>query len=109
MKIFNLLFVTVLARKIGYKLAKTIAKDKLPADKHDLLINLTNMQQQLKKRIVLYNMSKHGHRRDISFDPSGLGCEWGFKRTIACKSAKVLYKNNHLAMEGLVIDPDESH
>ena len=109
MKIFNFLVLPVLGRNIGYNLAPTLSRNRVPADKRDLLTNLTNMQHQLKKRIALYNSSKHGHKREINFDPALLGCEWGFRRAIACRSAQVLYENNHLATEGLVIDSETSH
>ena len=109
MKVFSFLLFSVLGRNIGYNLAPTISRNRVPADKRDLLTNLTNMQHQLKKRIALYNSSKHGHKREINFDPALLGCEWGFRRAIACRSAQVLYKNNHLATEGLVIDSEASH
>ena len=109
MKVFSLRMVLVRGRKIGYNLVLTINKNRLPADQRYLLSNSTNMQRQLKKPIVFYNSSKHGHKRGINFDPALLGCQWGSGRTMACKNAQVLYQSNHLATEGLVIDSETSH
>ena len=109
MKVFSLFMVLVRGLKIGYNLVLTINKNRLSADKRNLLTNLTNMQRQLKKPIVLYNSSKHSHKREIKFDPRLLGCQWGSGGTIACKNAQVLYQSNHLATEGLVIDSETSH
>ena len=109
MKIFNILLASVLGRNIGYNLARTVTANKLAADKRDQLMNLTRMQQMLKKPIVLWNSSKHGHKREINFDPALLGCDWGFKRTIACRNAQIANERGHLATEGLVINPNKSH
>ena len=109
MKILNFLFLSALGRKIGYNLAQTMGINKVSADKRDSLINLTNMQNLLKKRIDLFNLNKRGHKREIDFDPVLLGCEWGFQRSIACERAQVLYKSNHLAIEGVIINAKNSH
>ena len=100
MKILNILLVSALGRRIGYDL-----KINIPDDKRALLINLRTMQRNLAKPIVLYNSSIHGHKREIKFDPALLGCIWGFKRSMACTDAEVSNNSDHLATEGLVINP----
>ena len=94
MKIFNLLLVVVFGPKLT------------PRSESFQMLQ-PHMILSLGKAISTFNKSKHGHKREITFDPSQLGCEYDREtRLLNCRKGKVRYRNSHITT-GFEILTDE--
>ena len=95
MKIFQIVAAAALGQK-----SNTASKRNLL--RVDLETNL--MLRRLEKSIGLYNLHNHHQKREITFDPTALGCKWSSKQALSCKHAHV-----SSTVGGRFIYPRKSH
>lgn len=68
-----------------------------------------NMFQAVQDRIQRFNNSRHGHKREITFDPEALGCMIRGRNRLYCSRAVVSnhFQSGKPLSAGVVIIPYE--
>ena len=80
MKLINILVALV----VGQKANKAYQQLRVNLQQNPML------RRMFKQSITLYNSQNHQHKREITFDPTALGCKWSTKQALVCKHAQVL-------------------
>ena len=102
-------FVLLASALAGRTISASNAKMQVRTTKNSMTNLRLKIFMSMNDRVRKFNSLKHGEKREISFDPTELGCKFTTRRRLTCEKAKVSdhFDDGTKLASGIVIHKNE--